>query len=113
MGAWFEGTQTRVFKGHGIQAPWVNSVALLCGVVAAEGEVEVDAVLESLIFEADEGNTGVFGAALSFEVFEEGSSSIDSQGDVGEGPVFSDLGLFDFFFEENLLLGEGAVGGEG
>lgn len=75
--------------------------------------MEVDAVLESLVFEANEGDTGVFRAALSFEVFEEGGSSIDSQGDVGEGPIFSDLGLFDFFFEEDLLFSEGAVGGEG
>ena len=85
---------------------------LLCGVVAAEGEVEVDAVLEALVFEADEGDAGVLGAALGFKVFEE-RGSIDAEGDVGEGAFFSEFGLFDFFFEEVLLLGEGAVGVDG
>lgn len=33
--------------------------------------MKVDAVLEALVFEADERDAGVLGAALGFEVFEE------------------------------------------
>lgn len=49
---------------------------------------------------------------MGFKVFEEGGA-IDAEGDVREGPFFGELGLFYFFFEEDLLLAERAVGGEG
>ena len=86
--------------------------SLLGLVVAAEGEVEVDAVLEALVFEADEGDAGGFGAALGFEVFEEGGP-VEAQADIGESALNGELRLFDLLFEEAFLLGEGAVGFDG
>ena len=74
--------------------------------------MEVDAVLEALVFEADEGDAGVFGAALGFEVFEEGGS-VDSEGDVAESTFFGEFGLLHFFFQKDLLFCEGAIGSDG
>jgi hypothetical protein len=80
--------------------------------VAAEGEMEIDAVLEAVVLKTNEGDAGVLGAALCFEVFEE-RGAIDAEGDVAEGAFLGEAGLLNFLFEEDLLFGEGEVGGEG
>ncbi len=51
-------------------------------VIAAEGEVEVDAVLNALVSHIDEVGAGIGGAALSFEVVEERGTTVDAEGDI-------------------------------
>ena len=80
--------------------------------VAAEGEVEVEAVLDALVAEADESAAGIDGAALGFEDFEDAGAG-DSEAEVAFGLFLGEGGLFDFLEEEALLLSEGAVGLEG
>ena len=82
------------------------------GEISAEGEVEIDAVLEAEITEPDEGGAGTLGTALSFEILEEGGT-FDSEGDVIQCSFFGEVGLFHFGFEEGFLLAKGVVGVDG
>ena len=77
--------------------------------IAAEGEVEVDAVLEAEVGESEEGAAGGVEAALGFEDGEGiGEASVVGAG----GEIYGVLGFFYGGGEAAVLLIEEATGGE-
>ena len=74
------------------------------GEVAAEGEVEVDAVEDAGVFEADHGGARVVGAALGFEDGED--VGVDAFGVFALGEAFGEGCLLEFGGELGFLCGE-------
>ena len=63
--------------------------------------MEVEAVLETLVAETDDGGAGVIGAALSFEDGED--VRVESLGVITLRLLFREAGLPDFVFQELFL----------
>ncbi len=78
--------------------------------IAAQREVEVDAVLEALVAQADHAGAGVVGAALGLQHRED--VRVDALGIVALGLLLRERRLFQLGGEKRFLFGERAVGGK-
>ena len=80
--------------------------------VSAEGQVEIEAILDSLVAKANQAPPGVYSPPLGFQDLEH-AGALDAESQVALGGGLGKAGLTHLDEEEGLLLKKGAIGLQG